>query len=83
MKIFTDKKAKTVVIDTDGITRACLEDIDAHLHYLQNFLGECADIENTETGEVVEGSEIARVRGVLSTLLEAELSHFKVRSALR
>ena len=83
MRIITDKKAKTVVVDTDGITRACLEDIDAHLHYLQNFLGECADIENTETGEIVEGSEIARVRGILSSLFEAERSHFKVCSAIR
>ena len=83
MKIFTDKETATVIIDTDRITRACLEDIDRHLHYLQNFLGECADIENVETGEIVEGSEIARVRGILSTLIEAEPSYFSVRSAIR
>ena len=83
MRIITDKKTATVDINMDGITRACLKDIDAHLHHLQVFLGEFADIENTETGEFVEGSEIARVRGVLSSLLEAEHSHFKVYSAIR
>ena len=82
MRKLRDKKPATVVINIDGITRACLEDIDAHFHYLQIFLNEGLYVENVETGEFIKSNEIAKVRDVLSSLLEVEYFHFKICSAI-
>lgn len=56
----------------DWFEKRKIEEVDKILHKIQHEFGDHLTLQNPETGELIDTDELARVRGILSFLVETE-----------